>query len=119
MIGKTIVVALFIAGIIHLIGRIKEGFERYTFREELIHESILDENEPKSRPYSRFTATTFLVGGILISFGAGFVLGQNIDFIATTMPSWFSPVLKPEFIFYPPIIVFFVDLMHTFASKYE
>jgi hypothetical protein len=119
MIGKTIVIALFIVGVIHLMGRIKDGYDRYTFDEELLHESILDENEPKERPYSRWTATVFLVGGLLFSFGLGYVVGLNVEFIADSMPSWFSTELKPEFLFYPPIIVLFVDIMHSFASKFD
>ena len=119
MIGKTVVVSLFIVGIIHLVGRLKDGFERYTFDEQLLHESIFDENEPKPRPYSRWTATVFLVGGLLISFGLGYVVGLNTNFIAISMPSWFSSELKPEFLFYPPIVVLFVDLMHSFAAQMD
>jgi len=119
MIGKTIVIALFIVGVIHLVGRIKDGYERYTFDEELLHDSIFDENEPKSRPYSRWTATVFLIGGLLLSFTLGYLLGLNVDFTAVSMPTWFSTELKPEFLFYPPIIVFFVDLMHSFVSRMD
>lgn len=119
VIGRVIVVAFFIVGIIHLVGRLKDGFERYTFDEELLHESIFDENEPKPRPYSRWIATVFLAGGVLISFVVGYFIGANVDFVAISMPTWFSPELKPEFLFYPPIIVFFVDLMHTFVSQFE
>jgi len=119
MIGKTIVVALFIVGVIHLVGRIKDGYERYTFDEELLHDSIFDDNEPKPRPYSRWTATVFLIGGLLISFTLGYIVGLNVDFTAVSMPTWFSTELKPEFLFYPPIIVFFVDLMHSFVSRLD
>lgn len=119
MIGKTIVIALFIVGVIHLVGRIKDGFERYTFDEELLHESIFDDNEPKPRPYSRWTATVFLTGGLLFSFGLGYIVGLNVDFISASMPTLFSTELKPEFLFYPPIIVLFVDMMHGFASRFD
>ena len=119
MIGKTIVVALFIVGVIHLVGRIKDGYERYTFDEELLHESIFDDNEPKPRPYSRWSATVFLVGGLIGSFALGYVVGLNVDFVAEALPTWFSSELKAEFLFYPPIIVFFVDLMHAFASRFD
>lgn len=119
MIGKTVVIALFIVGVIHLVGRIKDGYDRYTFDEELIHESILDENEPKQRPYSRWTATVFLTGGLLFSFGLGYIVGLNVDFIANSMPTWFSTELKPEFLFYPPILVLLVDMMHSFVSRFD
>jgi hypothetical protein len=42
-----------------------------------------------------------------------------VDFIADSMPTWFSTELKPEFLFYPPIIVLFVDMMHSFASRFD
>ena len=71
MIGKTIVIALFIVGVIHLVGRIKDGYDRYTFDEELAAESIFDDNEPKPRPYSRWTATVFLTGGLLFVLRTG------------------------------------------------
>jgi hypothetical protein len=119
MIGKTIVISLFIVGVIHLVGRLKDGYERYTFDEELLHESIFDENEPKPRPYSRGAATLFLVGGALVCFLLGYLVGRETDFMALSMPRWFSSELKPEFLFYPPIIVFLVDLMHTFVSKWD
>jgi len=119
MIGRTVVIALFIVGVIHLVGRIKDGYERYTFDEELLHESIFDENEPKPRPYSRWAATVFLVGGGLFCFGLAYLVGMNTDFIAMSMPKWFSNQLTPEFVFYPPIIVFLVDLMHSFVSRWE
>jgi len=119
MIGKTIVIALFIVGVIHLVGRLKDGYERYTFDEELLHESIFDDNEPKPRPYSRWSATVFLVGGALACFLIGYIVGRETDFMALSMPHWFSSELKPEFLFYPPIIVLLVDLMHSFVSRWD
>ena len=119
MIGKTIVIALFIVGVIHLVGRLKDGYERYTFDEELLHESIFDDNEPKPRPYSRWSATVFLVGGALACFLIGYVVGRETDFMALSMPHWFSSELKPEFLLYPPIIVLLVDLMHSFVSRWD
>src|SRR5688572_28051599 len=70
MIGKIILVSLFIAGVIHLWSRIKDGLERFTYGEE-IHESILDDNEPKPKPFSRSFAAGFLILGVGLSFGIG------------------------------------------------
>lgn len=119
MLGKMIVISLFVVGVIHLIGRIKEGYEHYTYNDSDIHDSILDENEPKTKPYSRLTATAFLGGGILVSFAVGFLIGNYLDFVAMSLPSMFSSTLRPEFFLYPPIIVLFVDLMHSFASRLD
>jgi hypothetical protein len=118
IIGKIIVVSLFVAGIIHLYGRIRDGLDRYTYDEGL-HDSILDESEPPRKPYSRLCAGGFLLLGVVLSFGVGLVLGHYIEFVSIVEPSMFSDSLKPEFIFYPPIFVLFVDIVHAFASQME
>ncbi|MGH7782732.1 MAG: J domain-containing protein [Candidatus Binatia bacterium] len=119
VIGKIIVISLFIAGIIHIVGQIRDGYEYYTYDDEDLHESILDENEPRIKPYSRWGATFFLVAGFLLSFCLGLFIGSYVDFSFATASSMFSHELKPELIFYPPIIVLFVDLMHYLASRFE
>jgi len=117
IIGKIVLVSLFVAGVIHLIGRIRDAFEKYTYNEDDLHDSILDENEPHIKPYSRTTAVSFLIVGVLICFGTGLTIGNYIEFVSISMPALFSGTLKPEFIFYPPIFVLCVDLMHSFASR--
>jgi len=120
IIGKIILFSLFVIGCIHLVKRLKAGFERYTYSSEDIHDSILDENEPEEKPYTKVTAIAFLVIGFFLSLGLGMVIGNYFELVINaSIPSVFSPTLKPEFIVYPPIFVLCVDLMHTFASKYE
>jgi hypothetical protein len=117
IIGKIIVVTLFIAGLIHLIRRIKEAFEKYTYKLADLHDSIFDDSETVAKPYSRITAATFLVAGFMICLGVGILIGTQIDLVSSSMPFMFSARLGPEFIFYPPIFVLFVDLMHSFALR--
>ncbi len=119
IVGKIIIVSLFAVGIIHIIGRVRDGFDRFTEDDDNIHDSILDENERKSKPYSRPIAAVALVAGFLVCVGVGIAIGAVVDFPAVSLPSMFSTYLKPEFIFYPPIITFFVDLMHSVASGLE
>jgi len=119
IIGKIIIISLFIAGIIHIIGRLRDGFEYYTYDDEDLHESILDENEPVIKPYSRTGATLFLLAGFVLSFSIGLFIGSYVDFSFATDSSMFSKTLQPELIFYPPIIVLFVDLMHLVASRWD
>ncbi len=119
IIGKIILVSLFIAGVIHLAGRIRDALEKYTYNEDYLHESILDENEPPIKPYSRFTAGVFLIAGVLASFVIGLVIGNYIEFSSITVPDMFSKNLKPELVFYPPIFVLFVDLVHSFVLQVE
>lgn len=119
IIGKIIVVTLFIAGVIHLFKRIREAFERYTYNLNDLHDSILDGNETVAKPYSRVAASAFLLVGFLICLGTGILIGSQIQFVSVTMPSLFSSHLGLEFVFYPPIFVLFVDLMHTFALRVD
>ena len=119
VIGMIVIVSLFAVGVIHLVSRIREGFERYTEFDDNIHDSILDGNERKEPRYSRYAVAAGLLVSFLACLGVGFLIGTQIHFAANTLPSMFAADLKPEFIFYPPIITLFVDLMHTFASRLE
>ena len=119
IIGKIIVISLFIAGVIHLVGRLREALERYTYNEDEIHESILDDQEQKRKPYSRLLAGASLVLGLVAIFVLGLYIGQHVELFSITMPSMFSNSLKPESVFYPPIFVLIVDLVHTIATQFD
>jgi Ca2+/Na+ antiporter len=120
IIGKIILLALFVAGIIHLVARLRKGFERYTYRDENLHDSIFEKTEPVTKPYTRFAAACFLIVGIAASLGVGLLIGNVLEMaVASPVPRFFAASLKPEFVFYPPIAVLFVDLMHSFASKFD
>jgi hypothetical protein len=119
ILGRIIIVALFIVSVIHLIGRIRDGFQRYTEFDDQIHDSILDDNERRDALYSRYSATAVLLGGFLACLGIGFLIGTQLNFPTNSLPAMFSPTLKAEFIFYPPIMTLFVDLMHTVVSRFE
>ena len=119
MLGKIVMFSLFVVGIIHLFSRLREAFERYTY-DQNIHDSILQDSEPESKPYSRFTAVSFIVLGVVLSLGTGLLIGSYFDLvIGAMMPSVYSHSFQPEFVFYPPIVVLFVDLMHNFASRFD
>jgi hypothetical protein len=119
-IGKIILLTLFIVAIFHLAKRLRSGFEHYTYNPENLHDSILQEVEPETKPYSRFTGIAFLLSGIGISLAVGLIIGNYLQVSVTSMmPKFFSHSLHPEFIFYPPIAVLLVDLMHAFASKMD
>jgi hypothetical protein len=119
IIGRIIIISLFAVGIIHIIGRLREGFERYTQSDDNIHDSILDDQERVRKPYSRLSAAAFVIGGVLLCLGLGLAIGTQTGFVAQILPAMFAANLKPEFIFYPPIVTFFVDLMHTFAASLD
>lgn len=120
IIGKIILLTLFSVGVVHLVSRIRAGLAHFTYNPDKLHDSILEEAEEEKRPYSRFAAVVFLLVGIGISLGIGMIIGNYLEmFIAASMPKLFSPTLRLEFVFYPPIVVLLVDVMHTVASKFE
>jgi len=117
--GRIVLLTLFIIGVFHLFGRIRLAFDRYTYSEN-IHDSILHESNPPEKPYRRFTAVSFLIIGIVLSLGIGLLIGHFLDFSAAKgMSKIFSSNLSPEIVFYPPIVVLLVDLMHAVVVKFE
>lgn len=119
-VGKIILLTLFIIGVLHIIKRLQAGFQRYTYAETNLHDTILEEIEQEAKPYSRFTAAAFLVVGIFVSLGIGLLIGNYLQmFIHAMMPTTYSPTLRPELIFYPPIVVLIVDVMHSVATRLD
>lgn len=112
--GKSIVLILFVAGVTHLARRIHAGLERYTYSPLNDHDSIFQELEEDSKPYTRLAAITFLVTGIGISLIVGLLIGNFLSMMNEAMMGrMFSQTLRPEFLFYPPIVVLLVDGMHS------
>ncbi|RMH34091.1 MAG: J domain-containing protein [Acidobacteria bacterium] len=115
--GKMALITLSVIGFIHLISRLREGFQKYTYDSEKLHNSIFEEEEEK-RPYSRSVAFAFLIFGIGISLGLGWIIGNYLEmFVAAAMPRLFSPTFQTEFILYPPILVLLIDIIHYLTSK--
>lgn len=121
IIGKIVLFSLFVAGVVHLAKRIRLAFDRYTYNEEAIHDSILDDGEHSpQKPYSRLRAVSFLVGGFILSLGIGLIIGNYFGTVfSSSMPRLSSATLNLDILFYPPIAVLIVDLMHNFASRFD
>ena len=115
--GKIIIISLFAIGIIHIIGRVKDGFIKFT--DEDIHESILDGDERAPLQYSRVVVAGAVIGSIVVCLGIGYIIGSHVDLAAVAVPSMFSRDFEPEFFLYPPIVTFFVDVMHSIVSRFE
>jgi curved DNA-binding protein CbpA len=116
---RIIVVSFFVVGVIHIVGRVREAFDRFTYDDENIHESILDETELPSRQYSRYQMTAMLVGGIVICFGLGLTIGYVLELRSLTEPYLFSAFPQVDVLFFPPIFVLVVDAMHGFLLRSE
>lgn len=119
VIGKIIMVSLFVIGLIHLGGRARDGFVRYTDAEDNIHDSILDGAEKKPKPFSRILSVGVLIAGFLVCLGIGYLIGSQTTFMARVYPEMFSTEFEPEFFMYPPIVALFVDIMHSLALRFE
>ena len=65
--GKIILFSLFIAGLVHLFKRLRTAFEKYTYRNIGIHDSIFDEHKIVEKSYTRLTAVCFLIFSFRLS----------------------------------------------------
>lgn len=120
VIGKLIIFTLFVIGVLHLIKRVKSGFEKYTYDDDALHDSILDGKESELKPFTRIRGIAFLFIGVGVSFIIGLLINQFIEMYSDTkIVGLFSPYILPEFVFYPPIIALLVDFLHTIISKFE
>ena len=117
--GRTIVITLFVFGLWHLASRLREYFERYTYKPERIHVSIINEEEKPEKPFTRFSAYVFLVGGYALSIAAGLFVAYQLHYVMNDLTFIFDQNIRPDLIFYPPIAVLLVDTMHNFASKVD
>jgi len=114
--GMIILGTLFVVGLIHLVGRIREALERYAYHGDEIHDSIMEAETSSPKLYSRFVAGSFLVSGLVLCFSVGLVIANlaGVGEISRDASVWFA---NPEFLFYPPIFVLLVDVMHTIAFR--
>jgi Ca2+/Na+ antiporter len=120
VLGRIVLLTLFVVGLLHLVKRLQAGFERYTYSPIDIHDSILREMEEERRPYSRFTAVAFLIVGVVVSVAVGMLVSAAFAMSpGGFFRGLFPGILSPELILYPPIMVLLVDLMHSFATRFE
>ena len=132
IIGRTILLILFVAGLWHLIKRLVEHFQHYTYKRDSRHYSITQEEEKPSQPFTRLSGFAFLIGGYGISLGLGLPIGwRSQDFFSdltllfrhhTAAPgSSVSPniLIVSDLIFYPPIAVLIIDTVHALASRID
>src|SRR5262245_36185922 len=130
LVGRAILVGLFMTGVWHLARRLREYFRHYTYKPDDIHYSITREENPPTKPFTRFSAYAFLIVGYAVSLGIGLFIGWHAqDFFSdltllfrhhtTPASGSFSPttMLISDLIFYPPIAVLIIDTLHAVASR--
>jgi hypothetical protein len=131
--GRAILVTLFMTGVWHLIRRLREYFRYYTYRPDDIHYSITREEKPAAKPFTRFSASAFLLGGYAVSLGIGLLIGwhaedffsdltllfRHVPSIGTGGSASATALIISDLLFYPPIAVLIVDTMHGLASRID
>lgn len=130
--GRAIVLTLFAIGVWHLVKRLREYLQHYTYRRKSVGNT--DEEKPE-QPYTRFSAYTFLLVGYGVSIGGGLLLGwhaqeyfdglsmlfrrgavagqSNLFFSLSTVR------LIPDLVVYPPIAVLIVDGLQSVTSRMD
>jgi curved DNA-binding protein CbpA len=134
LVGRAILVALFMTGVWHLARRLREYFRHYTYKPEDIHYSITTEGDRPAQPFTRFSAYAFLVCGYVVSLGIGLFMGWHAQDFFSDLTLLFrqhvpgpggagaySPtaLLISDLLFYPPIAVLIIDTMHAVASRID
>ena len=131
--GRGVLLTLFALGVWHLIKRLREYFQHYTYKPDAVHYSITQEDDSPQRPFTRFSAYAFLAGGYAISLGVGMLIGwQAQDFfsdltllfrhhVPASASTGFSPaaLIVSDLVFYPPIAVLIIDTLHGVASRID
>src|ERR1041384_6869749 len=74
LVGRALLVTFFAAGMWHLITRLREYFQHYTYKPE-IHFSITQDEKSESKPFTRLSAYAFLIGGYAVSVMIGLLIG--------------------------------------------
>ncbi len=116
---RITLISLFVVGIIHLVGRIRDAIDRYAYDDESIHESVFDDKEIPFRSISRYSMTALIILGIVIALAAGLTVGYGLDLRSVTNPRLFSDFPQVDVLLYPPIFVLIVDAVHGFILNVE
>jgi hypothetical protein len=134
VIGRAILVALFMTGVWHLIKRLREYFRHYTYRPDDIHYSITQDEKPVEKPFTRLSAYAFLLGGYAVSLGIGLFIGWHAQDFFSDLTLLFrhhapaaisggqfsaTALIISDLLFYPPIAVLIIDTMHSVASRID
>lgn len=134
--GRAIVLTLFVIGVWHLGTRLREYFAHYTYIPKPIQDSIIREQKTPEQPFTRFSASTFLLVGWALSVGIGLYIGWHTQDFFNDLTLLFHPprvavvqssvmaytstaLLVPDLVVYPPIAVLIVDSLHALTSRID
>ncbi|NOT58779.1 MAG: J domain-containing protein [Acidobacteria bacterium] len=112
---RIVLIGLFLLGVWHLITSLKEHFDYYTYPAPRRTRSRKRKDDAR---FKRGIAWAFVIGGYLVSLGAGLLL----DALTNVSTELFGPeageALFP-ILFYPPIAVLIVDMIYRINLRLE
>lgn len=112
--GRLIILTLSAAGAIHLFGRVKEAVDRYAYKDDVLLDSILGEEEMEDGRMSSVTAVAVILASFLACFFAGLAIGNYFQLTVPGVSSTAFPrPYEPEILLYPPMAVLLVDFAHS------
>lgn len=121
-VGHLVLISLFLVGVWHIFLRLRASFERYTYRRpRRLEASVMHEEVPNDKPFTRSAASAFLIGGYAVSMLVGIIVGSQAHHVMlfNDIPYLFGDAIRLDLLIYPPIAVLLVDLMHVVASKID
>jgi hypothetical protein len=136
LVGRSVLIALFLIGIWHLATRLREYLEHYTYRPRLIQASIIQDEPLPEQKFTRLSAYAFLIGGFAASLGLGLFLGWHAQDFFADLTLLFRhrgqtaaqagglgyshmSLMVSNLLLCPPIAVLIIDTLHGVASKID
>ena len=114
--GRAVLITLFLIGLWHLAARLRASFERYTYTQKKATGDVKAVND---KPFTRAAATAFLVLGYIVSAATGLFVGEHFYYVLSDLAHFFDQQVRPDLLIYPPIAVLIIDAMHAVASKID
>lgn len=117
---RVLLLLLFTFGVWNLFGSLKSHFDFFTYQSGKGSRRRHAGQSRSIKPFNRQTAWSFVVGGYLISFLTGLLIGDlTADY---TVRYSFEELLASTLwkgIFYPPIAVLIVDRIYRLNLRFE
>lgn len=113
LIGRLVIVALALYGLIYLIRNLAVVLSRYTYEPPDPLTSVFRPEKPRDKSISRRAGLVFLISGYLVSLGLGYVVSRLVPILQ--MPP-LSPGLALGVFLYPPIAVLIIGNLRRLGS---
>jgi hypothetical protein len=112
---RLVLIGLFFVGVWHLFKSLKEHFDYYTY----IPPRRSRKGKKPEQKFKRSVAWAFVIGGYVVSLGAGLLLDGLTDFSTELFGNTNSEDALFAVMFYPPIAVLIVDMIYRVNLRLE